>query len=164
MAATIQIHEMSASMTGTDKTSGTVRFKLADNSTVDTSNPITVPSSGTQRSFQKVLRLYCDTAPDTQIDNLQMYTDGGTFAASVGGIASNIGETWSANATAAIVNEASLFTLVTGAPMDLDNTKSTACTATGYFGDMAKVQLVVEEGASSGELTDETLTFSYDEI
>ena len=36
MAATVQIHEMTAADTGVDKTDGTVRFKSADETTVDT--------------------------------------------------------------------------------------------------------------------------------
>ena len=164
MAATIQIHEMSASLTGTDKTSSTVRFKLADDATIDTANPVTIPAAGTTRSYQKTLRLYCSVAPDTQIDNLLMYTDEGSFAASVEGAASNIGASMPDNVATNMENEASLFALAVGAPLDMDNTKSDACTATGYFGDLVKVQLVVYQGASSGELTDETLTFSYDEI
>ena len=46
MPATIQIHEMSALDSGTDKTSGTVRFKDADNATVDANNPLVIPDAG----------------------------------------------------------------------------------------------------------------------
>lgn len=46
MAATVQIHEMSAATTGVDKTSGTVQFKSADNNTVDTNNRLQIPGRG----------------------------------------------------------------------------------------------------------------------
>jgi len=43
MAATIQLHEMSALDAGGDKTSGIVRFKDADNAVVDLNNPLVDP-------------------------------------------------------------------------------------------------------------------------
>ena len=47
MAATVQIVEKNgAGATQTDKTSGNIRFKNADNSTVDTSNPMVKPGAG----------------------------------------------------------------------------------------------------------------------
>jgi hypothetical protein len=46
MAATVQIHEMSAMATGVDKTSGTFRFKAADNNTVDTNDRLQIPGAG----------------------------------------------------------------------------------------------------------------------
>lgn len=46
MAAVVQIHEMSAASVGVDKTSGTVRFKAADNSTVDTNDRLQIPGAG----------------------------------------------------------------------------------------------------------------------
>ena len=71
MTAVIKIFELTASMAGTDKTASTVRFKLADNQTVDSNDPITIPSDNyIRKSYSKQLRLYCATAPDTQIDNL----------------------------------------------------------------------------------------------
>ena len=47
MAATMEIHEMSGADAGTDKTSGTIRFKDADDAIVDTSNPLVVPATDT---------------------------------------------------------------------------------------------------------------------
>lgn len=58
MAATVQILEKNgAGPTTTDKTSGTIRFKNADNATVDTGNPMVKPGAGTDYSFEKWLRL-----------------------------------------------------------------------------------------------------------
>ena len=60
MTAAVKIYEMTATMAGTDKTSGTVRFKLADDQTVDSNNPITIPSGGDDYnwSYHKQLRMY----------------------------------------------------------------------------------------------------------
>jgi len=165
MAATIQIFELNASMSGIDKTSSTVRFKLADNTTVDTNDPITIPSTGFTRSYSKQLRLYCATAPDTQIDNLKAYSDGSSgFGTGVVTNGSNVGGTFSANATSPITNGTDLFQHTSEAPFDLDAVHTDAVTATGFFGDILKLQVVVASTASSGTKPAETLTFSYDEI
>ncbi len=49
MAATVIIEELNTGgETATDKTSGTVRFKNADNATVDTSNRLIIQTSNTE--------------------------------------------------------------------------------------------------------------------
>jgi len=165
MAGAMKIYELTASIVGTDKTSNTVRFKLADNQTVDSSNPVTIPTGNyIRRSYTKQLRMYCATAPDTQIDNLQVYTDGADFGAGINVYASPIAPAdFSANATTwACVND--FFAYVTGARMDLDAIDAVAITATGFGGDICKLQLAVASPASSGTLSAETVTFTYDEV
>ena len=167
MAAVVEIWELSASMAGTDKTSGTVRFKLADNQTVDGVNPMTIPSSsvGTRRSFTKQLRMYCATAPGNYIDNLRMYSDGAnTFGTGITVNATNAGSTWAANATPALTGGSDLFEFRAATPMNIDSVHTASVTATGFFSDLVKLQMVVASTASSGILTAETLTFAYDEV
>lgn len=161
----MKIHELSASMAGTDKTSGTVRFKLADNATVDSNDPITIPSGNVaRRSYTKQLRMFCATAPDTQIDNLQVYTDGGDFGTGITVNGTPIAPSgFAANATTWAVST-DFFGYTSGAPLDMDANDSAAITATGYGGDILKLQMLVASDASSGTLTAETVTFSYDEI
>ena len=163
MAAVVKIYEMSASMSGTDKTNATVRYKLADNATVDSNNPITIPSSGYTRSFTKQLRLYVATAPPTQIDNFKVYSDGSNgFGTGVNVNATNAGGTYSANATAAM-NGSDLFSYTSGSPLAINVTHSSK-TGTGFAGDLMKSQMVVASTASAGPLTPgETIIFSYDE-
>ena len=76
MAATILIEEMSALATGVDKTNGTVRFKAADNNTVDGNNPLVVPASGSIYSYTKKVRAYMSVAPSVNVQNLRWYSDG----------------------------------------------------------------------------------------
>lgn len=163
----MKIYEMSAAGVGTDKTSGTVRFKLADNATVDSNNPLTIPSSPTDtRSYTKRLQMYCATAPDTQIDNLQMYSDGSNgFGTGVSVDASNAGTTFSSNATAEMAVATDLFNYTSGSTFDMDSVAGDGTvTATGFCGDILGLQMVVASSASPGTLTAETITFSYDEI
>jgi len=166
MASVIKIYELSASMAGTDKTSGTVRFKLADDTTVDANDPITIPSTDiSTKSYSKQVRLYCDVAPDTQIDNLKAYSDGSSgFGTGVVTNGSNVGGTFAANATAAIADGTDLFGKTSGDPFDMDAVHTTAVTTTGFFGDILKLQTAVASTASSGTKIAETLTFAYDEI
>lgn len=78
MAATVDIYEYNgAGPTGTAKGGLTVRYKHADNATVDTANPLVKPSSGNfDRSYIKSLRLRCTTAAGAQASNVKAYTDG----------------------------------------------------------------------------------------
>ena len=165
MAATVKIYELTATTAGTDKTSGTVRFKLADDQTVDQNDPITIPSTGVTRSYHKQLRMYCATAPDTYLDNFKAYSDGSNgYGTGITVNASNVGVTWVANATTAISNGTDLFLHTSGAPFDMDAVTAASQTTTGYFGDILKLQMEVASTASPGTKSAETLTFSYDEI
>lgn len=80
MSATVDIREWTGttgSPVQTIKTSGDLRYKQANNSTVDAVNPLSKPSAGNQRSFEKWCQLRIGaTGPTGQITNLQWYTSG----------------------------------------------------------------------------------------
>lgn len=163
MAATVQIHEMTALGTGVDKTSGTVRFKTADETSVDTNNRLQVPAAGTNYSYTKQLRFYFSTGPSVDIQNLRAYTDGSnTFGTGVGVQYDNQGNTFGAN-VATNISGTDLFTKTSGSPIDLDVTNTGPHTGTGYKGDLLRMQMTVASTASPGTLSAETLTFAYDE-
>lgn len=168
MAATIQIHEMSALESGVDKTSGTVRFKNADNATVDLNDPLVVPASGSNYSYTKKLRPYMEAPPDTQISNLRWYTDGDNgFGTGISVTAKNIGTTWADNFKTAQSGGSDLFGYTSVAPLDGDTTDSgpfVPADDDAYIGDLIELQMAVADTASSGMLSAETLTFAYDEI
>ncbi len=184
MAANVIIEEWNGtggSETRTDKTSGTIRFKNADNATADLSNPLVVPGSGQEYSYEKWVRLAIEGGAFTQVDNLQVYTDGANnFGAGI--------KVWQALAgaymTPVIPNEsndppqspaagspqedmADLFALTSGSPGDLDAIDTgpfTDGSPLEAIGDWIVMVMEVETSASNGVLTAETLTFSYDEI
>lgn len=169
MAAVMKVFEMTATIVGVDKTASTVRFKLAHDATIDSNDPITIPASGGAHtvSFDKKLRLFCATAPSVQIDNLKFYSDGTGFTGD--GItvnASNVGVTYLAASRTAIVGGKNLFDFKTSgsAEMAINVTDTADITATGFGGDMVALQMEVAASAVPGALTDETVTFSYDEI
>ena len=121
MAATVQIVEKNgAGGTTTDKTSGTIRFKNADNSTVDTGNPMVKPGAGVDYSFEKWLRLNVTGGTYTEITNVKAYMDGAN------GLGTGI--TLYAKAVASYVTPAEAtattgytdaFTYTSGAPLSL---------------------------------------------
>lgn len=168
MAATIQIHEMSALDSGVDKTSGTVRFKGADNSTVDANDPLQVPGAGTNYSYSKKLRPYMVAPPDTNVSNLRWYTDGANgFGTGIGVNAKNLGTTWGANYNTAMSGGSDLFGYTSGSPLDGDGTDTgpfVLADDDSYIGDLIELQMTVASTASNGALTAETLTLAYDEI
>ena len=164
MAGVLQIHEMTAAAAGTDKTSGTVRFKAADNVTVDNANRLQIGGT-TSFSYTKHLKGYVSSAPDTDFSNLEAYTDGGTFANSVTCQYVHT-QSWSANVTTDI-SGTDLFTKVTGARIDMNSWDlswtSGEATVSSYYGSTLRLQLAVGSDANPGTLVAETLTFSYDE-
>jgi hypothetical protein len=178
MAATVQIVELNgAGPTATDKTSGTVRFKDADNATVDLNNPMVVPPSGQQYSFRKVLRANIASGTFTQISNLRAYSDGSNnFGTGI--------KTWHAvtgtYTQPAVPTESNdppqfpgstpmtdWFGTNSGSPADMDATNTGPFDSTSLptqIGDYLNLVLEVEAAASQGVLTGETLTLAWDEI
>jgi len=163
MAATVQIVEKNgAGGTQTDKTGGTVRFKNADNSTVDLVNPMVKPGSGSDWSFQKWLRLNITGGTFTQISNIKAYTDGSSglgtginlWAKAVASYATPAEET-------ASTGYANAFTYTSGSALSLG---AGPFTGTGEKGDHLVMALEVTSAASGGLTPSETLTMAWDEI
>jgi hypothetical protein len=163
MAASVQIGEKNgAGATFTDKTSGTIRFKNADDATVDTNNPMVVPASGTDYSFEKWLRFKVDSGSYTEITNIRAYMDG---ANGFGTGVSLYAKTETSYATPAEASSASgysnAFGYTSGSPLTLG---AGPYTSTGEKGDHLVMMMTVADTASGGMLSGETLTVAWDEI
>lgn len=163
MAATVQIIEKNgAGGTATDKTSGTIRFKNADNSTVDLVNPMVKPTSGSDFSFEKWLRMNITGGTYTAITNVVAYTDGssglGTGVNVWGKAVASYATPAEATATTGYAN---LFTYTSGAPLSLG---AGPFTGTGEKGDHLVAMCEVTSAASGGLTASETLTLAWDEI
>lgn len=163
MVATVQIGEKNgAGATFTDKTSSTVRFKNADDATVDLNNVMVVPGAGSDWSFQKWLRAKFTVGPGTQITNLRVYSDGangfGTginlWAKAVTAYSTPAEETASAGYT-------NFFTYTSGSALLLG---AGPLSGTGEKGDHCVMAMEVQSTAGAGVLTAETLTLAWDEI
>ncbi len=181
MVASVAIMEHNGSGgTQTNKAGGSVRFKNADDATVDLVNPLVVPTSGQEYSFEKWLRLAITGGTYVQIDNLQVYTDGsngfgtgvklwyalaGVFSQPVVP-AEGVDPPQSPAAGSPVENMADVFALVTGSRGNLDaiNAGPFIGSPDLDIGDFIVLVMEVEATASNGVLAAETLTFSYDEI
>lgn len=167
-----------------------LRFKTADDATIDTNNPLPVPSSGTTYSYWKQVYLFCSTAPSTQIDNVKFYTDGSSnWGASVAcyigtafptknsgsdagyDVATGTGGTsgdpawYGGSAHGDITYVADVFDYTSGSSLDVSisetsNIIDAASETTNYI----VLQMEVLSSASAGDLANETFTFRYDEI
>ena len=174
MTAVIKIWELTASDAGSDKTASTVRFKLADDQALDANNPLTIPSGVTPtRSFWKQLRMYCATAPDTQIDNLEFYSDGANgFGTGVTVNASNrgpvAGTDIDTNSTADLPDGTDLFGLTSGAALNIDAYHTAAITATGVCGDFVRslttLRNVVKYGVNCWKLLKRTISSQVQKV
>lgn len=163
MAATVQIVEKNgAGGTTTDKTSGTIRFKNADNSTVDLNNPMVKPVSGTDYSFEKWLRLNVTGGTYSQITNIGAYSDGANGLGTGIGLFAKAVATYATPAEAtATTGYASFFTYVTGSRLSLG---AGPFTSTGEKGDHLVMIATVDNTATGGLTPTETLTIGWDEI
>lgn len=163
MPATAQIIEKNgAGGTATDKTSGSVRLKKADNSTVDLLNPLVKPVAGSDWSFEKWLRLNITGGTYTQISNLKAYTDGANGLGT--------GVTLWAKASAAYTTPVqgsssagyiAVFTYTSGSPLSLG---AGPFTGTGEKGDHLVLLVEIVNTVTGGLTPSETITFAWDEI
>jgi len=164
-----------------------LRFKLADNATIDALNKLVVPAAGTNYSFWKQIYLYCDDPDGHVLNNLKFYADGAnSFGAGVDlqvGLEfptkTNALNTGYEVATGAgdsgdeivadhggIANKASVFDYTSGAPLAGPSITEAGnvIDAVGETSDYLVLQMDVADTASPGELpVDETLTLQYDE-
>jgi len=158
-----------------------IRFKVADNTTIDANDPVPIPTDGsTNYSYWKHIYLKCTTAPSTQVDNIKFYTDGTLFGT---GITLVIGDetpvknsgasTGYDPATAAVVmtnhsdvtatTDAATYTTGAGKTVSISESGN-LINALNETTDYIVLQLAVTSAASPGDLENETLTFQYDEI
>lgn len=163
MAATVQIIEKNgAGGTPTDKTSGTIRFKNADNATVDTANPMVKPVAGTDYSWEKWVRFNVSGGTYTEITNVRAYSDGangmGTGVAVYAKAVASYATPAEATGTAGYT---SLFTYTSGSALALG---AGPFTSTGEKADHLVMMMTVADTASGGITPSETLTIAWDEI
>jgi len=181
---------------GTDGTPGTeqvidalgppnVRWKTADDATIDTVNPIPIPAAGTNRSFWKQIYMQnVTTAPDTQVDNIKFFTDGTDFGT---GITLQVGDQFPVKNSASdagyevatgvigtsgddvVANHAGIsavtdaFTFTSGSSLagPTISEDTNVINAIGESTNYLIFQIDVGTTASPGNKTDETFTFQH---
>ena len=167
MAATVDIRELNgASETPTTKTSGTIRFKDADDANVDLINPIVRPGSGSVFSYEKALRLRIGaTGPTGSITNPRAFSDGangfGTGVTMEAGVAGSYTQPVNSNSSIATVD---FFTYTSGSPLAMDSNNPGPYSGTNVdIADYLYLQAEVASTASPGLTAAEILSCAYDE-
>jgi hypothetical protein len=197
MAATMSVY---FDFGGTDGTPGTnqdvdalgppsIRFKTADDATIDTGNPIPVPASGTNYSYWKQVYLYCDDPDGNTIDNIKFYSDGSIdFGTGVTlyvgdetptknsgsdagyevatGTPSTTGDSMVdvTNGHSDLTGQTSAASLTSGSPLSVSISEAgNVIDLAGETSDYVVLQVAVADTASAGLTSQEILTFQYDE-
>jgi hypothetical protein len=189
MPATMLIRELNgAGPTATDKTLGTIRFRNSDSAAVDTANPLVVPTTQTEYSFRKVLRLQISAGTFTEVSNLNFYMDGANGFGSGRKLWANTTAqaTYVQGTKPSVASDPPVltgltgtgatdaFTYTSGAPKDMDSANAGPFTPTSggtpagsvpkEIGDFLNLVAELEVGASQGVWPGEPGTWSWDEI
>ena len=175
MVATVLLNEWNgptATPVQTNKTSNTVRFKNAENATVDTADRLIIPSTNREYSYEKWLRLEITVAPTVDIDNLRGYSDGANnWGAGIKGWYALDG-TYSVPVIPTetldppqhdAVAMTDFFTATSGAAADMDAINTGPFTAIADIGDWFILVMEVETTATQGQTSQETVTVAFDE-
>ena len=178
MVATVQIVRLTgAGPTATQIDGINTRANAEDtHTTAGTSNPIKVPTSGTNYSYWVVTRLNVTVTPSGTINNVKWYTDGtngfGTGVTckmnTATGYVQATGTPGTTGTQLTTGNYATLagaptdaFGFTSGAPKSVSGSLSNP--STGQFGDRVVYQIEVGTTASAGPTNQETFTWQWDE-
>ena len=171
----------SDNLPGQEETITNSRFNAEDTNDQDLLSPLTIPSSGTIFSFWKQSYMRCTTAPDTQVDNVQIFSDGALGWGT--GVIVQIGDETPLHSSVVttgydladaqeimtnhtdITAETSLFdfTSISAKSISISETSS-IIDAVNETTNYIVLQLDVESTASPGTKPIETITWQYDEI
>lgn len=162
MVAEVEIVEKNgAGGTATNKAGQNVHFKAADNSDADFQDDITVPGAGSTFSYEKWIRFKFISAPDTQIENLAFYTDGGNnYGTGVSLWAKTSASYSTPTQPASSAGFTDGFTYTESSTLSMG---AGPYTGTGEKGDHVVLCIEVASTASTGVLPEEKFTFTYDE-
>lgn len=181
MAATVNILRWTGGTAAPTKTTITSANTVANavdshQATASSStNPIRIPSSGTNYSYWVPTRLNCSVAPAGTIDNIKWYSDGannfGTGVTCFGEQAGTYVQATGSQGTTGDALTTTAYSSLAGTVVDVFTFSSAApktipgsiVGTTGDFGSFFVYQLRVGTAASPGTTGQETFTWTYDE-
>ncbi len=169
MAATVSLRVYTGTNAATESSAVTgIDFISADNATNSLGNRQANPVTVGTNSFSKHLRLKIDSGIINSIGNVKFWTDGtgqanvgmrAKLAQGTGGASPGTGGT-TPSATA-LSGDVDAYSLTSGAKGTWD---SASYTSNGDVTKELQLQLQPTSSASAGDITQETLNYSYDEI
>lgn len=167
MPYTVQIHEWTSTGSKTNKTGGSIRFKNANNSAVDTDNAMIrqTTAGGVDYSFEKWTRLkitgLTTGSTGSVISGLKFYTDGAESFGTGVKMFSRTASTWATPIEpASTTGFVGAFTYVSTAALAMS---TGSYGTTGYHGSWAIHMVRVTTGVVAGLTPQETGTYAYDE-
>jgi hypothetical protein len=177
MAATVTVNRLTgvAAATKNNITGANTRANAEDaHSTSGTSNPVRVPTSGSNYSYWVSTRLEVTVAPTGTINNLKWWSSGsvGTGIGIVGMNATSYVQATGTPGVTGIVLSTGNHAGLTATPLDVftnftsGSPKSlggSITASTGLFGDYFVYQFTVNNTASPGATSQPTFTWQYDE-
>lgn len=158
-----------------------IRFKRADDPNIDNNDPNIIPVSGTNFSRWKQIYLKCVVAPQTQVDNVKIFTDGTGFGTGITVVVGDQTPTKNSGSNAGydpsnvddevitnhsgISSDTNFFTFTTVSPFSVSISESGSIIeeineTTNYV----VLQMELLNTADPGDLANETITWEYDEI
>lgn len=168
MAAIVTIVEKNTtSGTATDKSTGNpgIRFKAADNATVDLLNPLVRPASGSAFSYDKWLRMNVTGGTYTQISNVRSYSDGtngmGTGVNLWYKVVTNFPTGTGPQQASSTAGYSNWFGATSASPVSLG---VGPFSGTGEKADHLVMMCEVQSTATGGLTSTEPLTVAWDEI
>lgn len=167
-----------------------IRFKTADDPTIDTNNPIPIPASGTKRSFWKNIFLKAVAGPFVKIDEVKFFTNGPGFGTGITvfigdetpvrnsgstagydqatGVVGDDGDEMIAGRTGISAKDDAFVVHTPSTPKDVTISETapqlSAIGAVGQTTNYIVAQMDVDSTAGPGDLVNEIWTFQYDEI
>ena len=177
MAADIDIYRLTGTAgtpTYTDITSASTRMSTSDSATPGTSNPVPIPTSGSNYTYWVTTQLYAACAPDNAVNNIKWYTDGtNTFGTGTNGLitpaSAYVQATGTAGSSGVLLGTGCHLGASTASDLFLYTSSCKLSVAgsigatTGSFGDRVVYQVRVDTTASPGNSGEETFTWEYDE-
>jgi len=180
MAATVDVQEGNG-VGPTWTTVTAAKFCTEDVYNPGTTNPIPIPAAGSKYSYWKSHQLHL-SGTYTEISNIKIYTDGGGFEAGAvtyiyhkssdygvpqanydqaSGTPGDTGDEAQATHTRAFTGKTDLFSYVLATPCDVDaGPYNTPDEDTKHI----VLQLEVDNTATPGEKSPETISWQYDEV
>lgn len=161
MAATITIQACTGTNAATEATVTGIMHRANDSAATDKNNPVTIPSIGTARSYEKWLRFKCTVAPDTQVTNFKYWGPNTTPGT---GVTVFVGTT-DTGATPVATDSAVATTQQDTNYYDTSHTLAIpgTLTAENQETDYLVFQVDVGTTATPGDTTQQTQNYSYDE-
>lgn len=158
-----------------------IRYKRADNAIIDNNNPNVIPSAGTSYSRWKSQYLKCTAAPDTQVNNIHIDTDGVGFGTGITVVVGDETPAKNSGSSAGydpadtdddpLINHTQItgvtdfFSFTVGSPKTITISESGGIIdAVGETCDYIITQMEIINTASPGDLVNETIEYEYDEI